>query len=273
MNNKTLLTLIFKTYHYTYIYIMQSSIETHTPSVHNTDEQVSTGNNVDTSTIRVAVIATPEDINNYSLEILDTEHYAPNDVSHITENVVTNITETNIDNFIFEILRNKQFYINMQNVGPIHDFLILRSRVLEYYIVLFIINLIYNVCNIFNTVLFIPLFYYLCAILYPKMIHFKSIPYVIILSMIINICINIGITLNIYIFSIQYINTTIHTSLIFYMFALYFFSLTNTIVQCIFFRDMRHLKKKYIKLETYLLHNQIINNRITQHPIPRNPIE
>ena len=92
MNNKTLLTLIFKTYHYTYIYIMQSSIETHTPSVHNTDEQVSTGNNVDTSTIRIAVIATPEDINNYSLEILDTEHYAPNDVSHITENVVTNIT-------------------------------------------------------------------------------------------------------------------------------------------------------------------------------------
>ena len=262
MDNKTLLKFIFKTNYYTYNYIMQSSIGITNSSVHNTDEPIITANVVtemieDTNTIQIADIATTEDINSYSLEILDTEHG-----TRIIDNT---LTEHDIKNIIFQIIHNTQFRMNVCGIEPMYSFLKKRSHVLEYYILLFIINLIYNVTNIFNIVLFIPLLYYLFVILYPTQIHLEIIPYSIILSIIINISITIGITFNIYIFGIhyiQYITPMVHTGIILYITTLYLTSLTNTFIQCIFLRHIIYLKRYYIKLETYLLHDIITQNPI-----------
>jgi hypothetical protein len=251
---------------------MQSSIELRNRSVYNTDEPIATANVINVNTadtndesIQIADIATSEDINNYSLEILDTE-----------QDTNTTIISDNIDYIILRIIYNKPLRINLYSIEPIYTFLKMRSQVLEYYIFLFIINLIYNVFNIFNIVIFIPLLYYLFVISYPNQKHLDFIPYFIIMSIIINICINIGITLNIYIFGvhyIQYITPTIHSGLIFYISTLYLLSLTNTFIQCMFLKDIVYLKRYYIKLKIYLLQNQSIHDIIIQNLIALNPIQ
>mgnify|MGYP006082687649 CR=1 FL=1 len=243
------------------------SIELSTSPIHNTDDtiiaNVITTNDVKHS-ISIATIATPEDIHTYSLEILDTEHAT----EHATEPHVEPPTEIELDNVIYQIIHNKQVRINVENSIPIHTFLHMRSRLFEYYTALFIVNLTYNICNIFNIVLFIPLFYYLFVLTYPKMIHLLIVPYCIIISIIINVCINIGITLNIYIVGlhyIKYITPVIHSSIIFYITLLYLCSLTNILLQCIFLRDIVYFKKNYRKLKTYILHEQRIHTTIIRN--------
>lgn len=249
---------------------MQSSIELSNTSVHTTSvitSNIITENNTDSHIIQVAAIATPEDINNYPLEILDTEQDINTTVTHDTVHKINHI--------ILQIIHNKQLHVQFHNIEPIYTFLKIRSHVFEYYIILFIINLIYNVCNMLNVVMFIPLFYYLYVILYPSIEHLEIIPYTIILGIIINIGMDLGITLNIYILGIQYIqyiNPIIHSTIIFYISLLYLFSLSNIIVKCIFLRDIIYLKRCYMKLQIYLLHNQRIHNIFSQNTIAQNAI-
>ena len=241
-----------------------SSIELSNSSIDNVEDNIIIANVITTNDvnndvdndIRIAAIATPEDIHNYSLEILDTEHDIDTDIN--------TFIEADLDFVIYQIIHNKQERINIDHIIPIHTFLHMRSRLLEYYTALFIINLMYNICNIFNIVLFIPLLYYLFVLTYPKMTHLLIVPYSIIISIIINICITLGITLNIYILGIhyiKYITPVIHSTIIFYITLLYLCSLTNTLLQCIFLREIVYFKQYYIKLKTYLLHNQRIHNQ------------
>lgn len=188
---------------------------------------------INTETIKVATIATKNEIDHYNNDILDT---IGNDDNN-NDNIIDIIPE---NNELDTALRN-----NYQN------FLYVKKNLKDTFIILFIINLIYNIFNIFNIILFIPLFYNLFVILKPDVTKLKSIPYINLLTLIVNVFININMSLtiySIYIYNNFTYNTVINLIVITYISMVYLLSIINSLIYGVLIKEFLLYKTFYNNL-------------------------